>query len=78
MGNLRNQTESQIISAQSIIMKTIYVKAEIDNTQWDLICNDLHETVNYRISKYLKSAHKKVKDKTIWWDQLRIMQENEI
>ena len=44
--NLQRETESIFIEAQNNAIRTNYIKAKTDNTQWNRICDDRDETVN--------------------------------
>ena len=63
-GNLKRETESLIVAAQNIAIRTNYVKGKIDNMLQNSkcrLCGDRDERVNHIISKCSKLAQKEYK-----------------
>ena len=61
-GDLNRETESLLIAAQNSAIRIYYVKAKLDKTQQNNICNlceDRDETIGHIISKGSKLVPKK-------------------
>ena len=68
-GNLKRETESLFITAQSNAIRSNYIKARIDNTQQNSkcrFCRDRDETTSHIWSKCRKLAHKEYKSRYGW------------
>ena len=60
---MQRKTESLLIAAQNNAIRTNYVKAKIDKTQWNTkcrLCDDRDETITHIISKCSKIAERKL------------------
>ena len=63
-GNFQSETESLLIAAQNIAIRTDHIKAKIDETQQNSkcrLCGDRDETINHIISECSKLAQKEYK-----------------
>ena len=72
-GNLKRETESLLIIAHNIAVKTNYIKAKIDNLQpnnncW--LCGNKDETVYHMISNCSKLTEKENKTRHDWVGKL--------
>ena len=68
-GNLMRETESPLIAAQDIAIRTNHIKARIDKTQQNSkckLCSDRDETINHIISECSKLAQKEYNARHDW------------
>ena len=68
-GNIKRETESLLIAAQDIAIRTNHIKARIDKTQQNSkcrLCGDRDETINHIMSEYSKLAQREYKAKHDW------------
>ena len=78
------ETESLLITVQNNVIRTIYIKAKIDNMLVNSkyrLCVYRDDTVNHMSSEYCKLQEKEYKVRYDWvrkFNPLEIMQETEI
>ena len=68
-GNFKRETESLLMAAQKIPIRTNYIKGRIDKTQQNSkrkLCGDKDETINHIISECSKLAQKEYKTRHDW------------
>ena len=63
-GNFKWETESLLMAAQNIAIRTMHIKARIDKTQQNSkcrLCCDRDETINHMMNEFSKLAQKEYK-----------------
>ena len=68
-GKLKRETESLLIAAQDLAIRTNHIKARIDKTQQNSkcrLCGDWGETINHIISECSKLSQKAYKARHDW------------
>ena len=72
-GNFKRETESLLMAAQTITIRTNHIKARIDKTQQNSkcrLCGGRDETINHIISECSKLAQKEYKARHYWVDKV--------